>query len=532
MSAPRGSYDAVIVGGGHNGLVAAAYLARAGRSCLLLERRPQLGGAAVSERVFPGIAARLSCYSYLVSLLPRRIIDELGLDVRLAHRRVSSYTPDPRAACAHGLLVDNEDRANTLESFRRVTGEADALDAWESFYAMTGRVARAVFPTMLEPLISRAEMRRLVGDEQAWETIFERPIGEALAGAFPDDLVAGVAMTDALIGTFARADQADLLQNRCFLYHVIGQGTGDWQLPVGGMGAVSGALVRAAVAAGAQLRTSSEVLRLEPGPRGASVSFSERAADGELGAERVVQAARVLVNAAPSVLERLLGDSPSATQPPEGAQVKLNMLLSRLPRLRDTDTPPELAFAGTFHVNESASQLQRAFEQASAGSIPSPVPCETYCHSLTDASILDPALRTAGVQTLTVFAVHMPARLFRADHERARAAALTGVVQSLQSVLDEPLADCLLHGRDGEPCIEVRTPLDIERELAMPGGHIFHRDLSWPFAESDDQLGGWGVETEHAAILLCGAGARRGGGVSGIPGRNAAMATLAPRPRA
>jgi phytoene dehydrogenase-like protein len=211
--------------------------------------------------------------------------------------------------------------------------------------------------------------------------------------------------------------------------------------------------------------------------------------------------------------------------------VKVNMLLSRLPRLRDARTPPELAFAGTFHVNESASQLQRAFEQAAAGNIPSPVPCETYCHSLTDPSILDPALRAAGVQTMTVFALHMPARLFRADHELATAAALTGIVRSLESVLAEPLADCLLHGPDGAPCIEVRSPLDVERELAMPAGHIFHRDLSWPFAESDQELGSWGVETEHPAILLCGAGARRGGGVSGIPGRNAAMATLATPPR-
>jgi phytoene dehydrogenase-like protein len=498
----------------------------------LLERRPQLGGAAISEHVFPGVAARLSSYSYLVSLLPRQIIDELGLGVRLAHRRVSSYTPDPRAACERGLLVDGEDRATTLASFRRVSGRTDSLAAWESFYAMTRRVARAVFPTMLEPLISRAEMRRLLDDEQAWEAIFERPLGEALAAAFPDDLVRGVVLTDALIGTFANAEQADLLQNRCFLYHVIGQGSGEWQLPVGGMGAVSGALEHAALAAGAQMRTRSEVLAIEPDPDGATVRFSETAPDGELASEHRVHAASVLVNAAPSVLERLLGGAPSGARAPEGAQVKVNMLLSRLPRLRDAQTPPELAFAGTFHVNESASQLQRAFEQAAAGSIPSPVPCETYCHSLTDPSILDPALRAAGVQTMTVFALHMPARLFRADHERARAAALTGIVRSLESVLAEPLADCLLHRPDGEPCIEVRSPLDIERELAMPAGHIFHRDLSWPFAESEQELGGWGVETEHPAILLCGAGARRGGGVSGIPGRNAAMATLAPSRRA
>ncbi|HEY4918090.1 MAG TPA: NAD(P)-binding protein, partial [Solirubrobacteraceae bacterium] len=275
MSTRRGSYDAVIVGGGHNGLVAAAYLARAGRSCLLLERRAELGGAAVSEQVFEGVGARLSSYSYLVSLLPEQIVEELGLNIRLARRRVSSYTPDPRVSCAHGLLVDGEDPAGTVASFRRVTGRADASAGWDAFYAMTGRVARAVFPTMLEPLVSRAQMRRLVNDEGAWQGLFERPIGEAVAEAFPDDLVAGVALTDALIGTFAGADQTDLLQNRCFLYHVIGGGTGEWQLPVGGMGAVTGALTHAALTAGAELRTSSEVLSIEPGPNGAELRFAE-----------------------------------------------------------------------------------------------------------------------------------------------------------------------------------------------------------------------------------------------------------------
>ena len=525
MSTRRGSYDAVIVGGGHNGLVAAAYLARAGRSCLLLERRAELGGAAVSEQVFEGVGARLSSYSYLVSLLPEQIVEELGLNIRLARRRVSSYTPDPRVSCAHGLLVDGEDPAGTVASFRRVTGRADASAGWDAFYAMTGRVARAVFPTMLKPLVSRERMRRLVDDEGAWQALFERPIGEAVAEAFPDDLVAGVALTDALIGTFAGADQTSLLQNRCFLYHVIGGGTGEWQLPVGGMGAVTGALAQAALTAGTELRTGSEVLAIEPGRDGAELRFAELGADGELGLEQRVSARRVLVNAAPSVLDRLLGVEPEAHQP-EGSQVKLNMLLSRLPRLRDERTPPELAFAGTFHVNESASQLQLAFEQASAGEIPSLVPCETYCHSLTDPSILAPALQAAGVQTLTVFALHTPARLFRADPGRTKADAAAAIMRSLESVLAEPLADCVLRGPDGEPCIEVRSPLDIERELCMPGGHIFHRDLSWPFAESEDEVGRWGVETEYPRVLICGAGARRGGGVSGIPGRNAAIAAL------
>ena len=511
-------YDAVIIGGGHNGLVAAAYLARAGRTCLVLERRAELGGAAVSESPFAGVEARLSRYSYLVSLFPALIVSELGLPLRLAPRSVASYTPDPRVEGSRGLLVDTRDADITRASFRAITGGGQAYRAWQSFYEMTTRVARAVFPTLTEPLRSAADMRALIDDDAAWEALFERPLGDIVSGVFSDDLIAGVVLTDAMIGTFAGAADRDLRQNRCFLYHVIGGGTGEWQVPLGGMGAVSGALALSARGAGAELRTHAEVLRLEEGRAGVDVTFTDGAG------EFTVRAGTALMNAAPAELERLLGASPTAR--PEGAQFKLNMLLSRLPRLRDRTVSPERAFAGTFHVNETAAQLQRAHDQAAAGVMPSTPPCESYCHSLTDASILGAELRAAGVQTLTVFGLHMPARLFASDPQASRAAALAATIRSLDSVLDEPIEACVLRAPDGAPCIEVRSPLDIEDELRMPGGHIFHRDLSWPFAESEEQVGRWGVESSHERILLCGAGARRGGGVSGIPGRNAAMALL------
>ncbi len=510
-------YDAVVVGGGHNGLVAAAYLARAGRSCLVLERRDEFGGAAVSARLFPGVDARVSRWSYLVSLLPPAIVSELGLRVKLARRRVASYTPDPRADARRGLLVDARDRARTRDSFRALTGADAELAGWERMYAMVSRVAAKVFPTLTEPLRTRAELRALVGDEEAWEALFERPLAATLCAELADDLVRGVALTDALIGTFASCAEESLRQNRCFLYHVIG---GDWLVPVGGMGAVTASLENAARGAGAELLAGAEVLGVEPERDAAAVRFASA------GGERVVRARRVLVNAAPSELERLLGGEAHAGERPEGSQLKLNLLLSRLPRLRDATLAPELAFAGTFHVNETASQLQRAYEQAAAGRMPDTPPCEAYCHSLADPSILGPELREAGAHTLTVFVLHMPARLFAADPVAARDAALAATLRSLESVLAEPLEDCLARDRHGRPCLEAHSPRDIEEELRMPGGHIFHRDLSWPFAEHDGEAGTWGVETEHHSILLCGAGARRGGAVSGIPGRNAAMAAL------
>jgi phytoene dehydrogenase-like protein len=503
------------VGGGHNGLVAACYLARAGRSCVLLERRGRLGGAAISELPFAGLDARLSSYSYLVGLLPETIVRELGLAIELVSRGVSSYTPDPRVGGARGLLVDGEDRRGSEDSFRALPGGRPDLLAWDALYAMTRRVARILFPTLLEPLRSREQVRRLIGDESAWQTLFERPLGETVAGLFVDDLVAGVVLTDALIGTFADVDAADLRQNRCFLYHVIGRQTGEWLVPLGGMGSVSEELERAARRFGAELRPGCEVLSLEPRADGCELEL-----EGDS-----LSARHVLVNAAPAELARLLGDAP-AEPAPEGAQLKVNLLLSRLPRLRDPLLSPQRAFAGTFHVNETAAQLRAAHRAAQAGEVPDPLPCEAYCHSLADRSILGPELRDAGAHTMTVFTLQTPARLFVGDPEGARERVLRATLRSLDSVLADSIEECLMRAPDGRPCIEVHSPLDLERELRMPGGHIFHADLAWPFAEREEEVGCWGVETAHPAILLCGAGARRGGGVSGIPGRNAAMAVL------
>ncbi|MGB3184877.1 MAG: NAD(P)/FAD-dependent oxidoreductase [Ornithinimicrobium sp.] len=494
-------YDAVVIGAGHNGLTSAAYLARAGRSVMVLERADVVGGAARSARVFPAHDARLSAYSYLVSLMPQQVIDELGLDLTLHRRRISSYTPTGDS----GILIDNGDPARTASDL--------GLDAqaWDDFYAMTGEVAERLFPTMLQPLRSARDVAELVGSS-AWEDLFMHPIGETLERRFSRDVVRGVALTDGLIGTFAAAHDSSRLANRCLLYHVIGRGTGDWDVPVGGMGQVTDALRDAAVDAGALIRCSSEVDSVET--------------DGDLARVRTIDGAviecdTVFVGAAPHVLDRLRR-RPSERPAPEGAQLKVNLLLSRLPRLRDSAVSSEEAFAGTFHINEGYQELEAAYAQASRGTMPRLPPCEVYCHSLSDPTILSPDLIASGAHTLTLFGLHMPARLFRSDPDLSRERALAATLASFNRVLAEPIEDCLL----GPETIDVRTPVDVEASVGMPGGHIFHGDLQWPFAESSDDVGTWGVETRDANVYLCGSGARRGGGVSGIPGRNAVAAYL------
>ncbi|WP_404389184.1 phytoene desaturase family protein [Humibacillus xanthopallidus] len=516
-------YDDVIIGAGHNGLTAAAYLARAGRSVLVLERGDHVGGAAVSAQAFAGVDARLSRYSYLVSLLPRQILTDLDLDLRLIRRRFSSYTPVPGDP-DRGLLVDNADTSATRAAFRALTGSDDAHAGWSDFYGRMARLAERVFPTVLEPLRSQSDVRALVDDDELFDALTTRPLGQLIESVTSDDTLRGIIATDALIGTFASMGESDLRQNICFLYHLIGGGTGDWDVPVGGMGALTDSLAAAAVSAGATIVTGADVQSVDPST--GEVTW----AGGSAGRGTAIGGALV-AGCAPTVLGRLLAeagaDSVETEDDVEGAQLKVNMLLTRLPRLRDASVDPTAAFAGTFHINEGYAQLEQAYAAAAGGRIPDLPPCEIYCHTLSDRSILGADLASSDAQTLTLFGLHLPARLFRRDNETATKEALEATLRSLDSVLAEPISGVIARDGDGNPCIEVKSPVDLEQDVALPGGNIFHRTLQWPWAECDGEVGTWGVETAYGNVLLAGAGARRGGGVSGIPGHNAARSLLA-----
>lgn len=514
MSTSRNHYDAVIVGGGHNGLTAAAYLARAGRSVLVLERLPEVGGAAVSRQPFAGHSARLSRYSYLVALLPDRLLADLDLDLRLSGRSTSSYTPYDES----GLLVEHTPGATTADSMRALTGSDEAFEAWRTFYNAIGSLATVVEPTLMTPLPRAREIERLV-DPAVWRDFVKTPVSSVIEQSFSDDLIRGVVATDAVIGALATPDDPGLLANRLFLYHLMGNGTGEWRVPVGGMGAVTAALQSAAVSRGAEILCNAGVSSIMAGPDGAEVTWH----DGSQ--ERTVTGRFVLGNTAPWVLDILLGHPAEPATKPVGAQLKINLLLDRLPRLK-SGIDPAVAFAGTFHIDEGYTSLRTAYDEATRGQLPTTIPGEIYCHTLTDDSILDghPG------HTMTYFGLHTPPAVFESDPVGIKALAVERAIAGIDAYLAEPLLDCLARDADGKPCLEAKIPQEIEAELAMPGGNIYHGELDWPWASPraalDTPAQRWGVATDEPSVFVCGAGARRGGGVSGIGGQNAAQAVL------
>jgi len=494
-------YDVTIIGGGHNGLVAATYLAKAGKSVVILEANPEIGGATQSVQAFPGFDAHLSRYSYLVSLLPDKVVSDLGLSFTCISREVSSYTP----YSDKGLYVSRKWDDRTADSFNELDPTGHEAKAWQEFYGEIAQFAQRIAPTLLEPLMTRSELKSEIDLPDVWDYLIENPIGEEIDKRFKSDLVKGVVLTDALIGTFASA--YDMQANICFLYHLMGNGTGEWKVPVGGMGALVKELVRVATESGVEITVNSKVDSVSSNQEGVTV----RTEAGDL-----YESDYLLSNCAPQVLAELRGKSKLKSL--DGSQMKINILLKRLPKLK-SGIDPQLAFAGTFHANESFSQFEQTFKDAKSGVMPAKMPIEMYCHTLSDPSILGADLQAAGYQTLTLFGLHTPASLFDADNDAARDVALASALASINEYLAEPIEDVIA-------AIEVKTPLDIEEAIGLPRGNIFHKDLSMPFRE-DLSAPSWGVETDDPRIFICGAGAIRGGGVSGIPGHNAAMAVLA-----
>lgn len=516
------SYDVVILGAGHNGLVAATYLARAGLRVLLLEKNRYIGGATASHRAFPDFDARISRYAYLVSLLPEKIIHDLGLNLELRRRSVGSFTPYVKNSNPRGLLLSNASAEISQESLRQLTGTDTEYEQLRKFYRLARVFAEEVWDTMLEPLVSKQDLERRFRSEavrrEAWRSLVEEPLGLAVERHLQHDLLRGLVFTDAKIGLLTHPHDPTLLQNRCFIYHVIGNRTGEWKVPVGGMGRVAGELERAARQAGAEMLARVQIKSLDLGGKNQAIHFEIE------GKRQTVESRFLLVNFGLNVFAGLLGKPYRPDPTHEGSVFKINMLLRRLPTLKAQGHTAAEAFCGTFHCDEGYEQMKTSYEQAASGILPDKLPCEVYCHTLTDNSILGPGLD--GFHTMTLFGLDTPWSLFEEDNATLRARVQSRALEGMNRWLAEPLEDCLAVSVNGHPCIESKSPVDIEAELGHYHGNIFHGALTFPFAETTGQPGTWGVETEYENVFLCGSSARRGGAVSGIPGHNAAMKVL------
>jgi phytoene dehydrogenase-like protein len=496
-------YDVAIVGGGHNGLVAAAYCARAGLRTVLLERRPILGGATVTEEVWPGY--RLSVASYVCSLLDPRIVDELALR---AHG-YDAYRKDPASFTpledGRSLLLGKDDAANAREVARFDERDVAGLAAFEREATRLGALLFASFDDP-EP-----SFPRFPDDVQA---TLRGSAAELVERFVRTPVLAATLATDGLIGT--GAGPRDPGTAYVLAHHYAGRAMGAqgaWGFVRGGMGAIAQALAAAARAAGAELRTGATVERI--------VVRDGRAAQLLLRDGATVDAAAILVNADPKTLFlRLLdpGDIPpqllarARAWRSNGVSFKLNLALRELPdftaRPGTTLQPHHRA---TIHVAPTIDYLQRAYDDACAyGSSRAPM-LECFMQSPTD-----PAMVPAGKHVMSIFAQYFP-------YERVDGPWRP---EDRDAIADRIVATLARYAPNLPAAIEHRQALaapDLEALLGLSGGQIFHGELL------PDQIyeQRFAVRPGIDGLYLCGSGTHPGGCVSGFPGRRAAEAVLA-----
>jgi len=232
------------------------------------------------------------------------------------------------------------------------------------------------------------------------------------------------------------------------------------------MGALVTELERIARGHGVEIQLNSKVTGIESSSDGVTISTS----DG-----RTFTATDLLFAAAPQTLAKLRGKTPPKSL--QGSQIKMNMLLTRLPRLK-SGVDPRIAFAGTFHINESYSHLNQTYQIAASGKMPDRLPLEMYCHTLTDPSILSPELARQGYHTLTLFGLHTDASLFDSNPEQSRDAAVASALASLNEYLEDPIETVLARNSDGSFALEAKSPLDLEEAIGLPRGNIFTATLT------------------------------------------------------
>jgi phytoene dehydrogenase-like protein len=518
-------YDTIIIGGGHNGLIAANYLAMAGQHVLLLERNNYFGGATTSKQIFPDFEAFLSQYSYLVSLLPKTIIEELYINIELLSRTTASYTPYvSKEGEIKSLIISNIDQEITKNSILDLGYGLAEWFGYQQILEDQKIFASLVWDSFLEPLKPKSFFEQKfekAGQINLWNAFVNEPIGKYIESKIQSDALRGVIMTDAKIGSYTYANDPSLLQNRTFIYHIIGNKTGEWQVPKGGMGNIAKHLLAKAQEKGVNLQSNVDIksINLKKGKQ--VINFSLNKIDYE------VEASHLLSNASIHEIEKLIEPNQKATSKiDEGSAFKINLLLKCLPILKDKSVTSETAFAGTFHINQLHSQMESTFSSSFSGEIPLVLAGEIYCHTLTDSSILSNDLQQQGYHTLTFFGLDLPYRLFIENNEKAKSIVVERFFEGINQYLETPLESCLAVDKSGKMCIEAKSAFDLEHDLKMPMGNIFHNELSWFFAENESEMGKMGVETNYENLFICGSSAKRGGAVSGIPARNAAFKIL------
>lgn len=512
-------YDAVIVGGGHNGLVAACYLARAGKRVVVLERYHTVGGAAITEEIHPGF--RVSVASYSCSLLRPEIIADLRLPeygFAVYPKSPSYFMPFPDG---EHLFLYADSRERSMAAIRRFSErDAAAYAAWEDFW---DRACDLIEPTLMQPPITigalaarfeRAgcadDFRRvmLLGTTELIEEFFESPYVKA---AMAPQAMIGTAGGPMTPGT-----------PYVWLYHAIGRAIGRrgiWGYVRGGMGAITQALAGAARDLGVELRTSAPVAEI--------LVESGAAAGVVLEDGTPLRGRAVLSNADPK--RTFLRLCPSGALPTEfreridrayrssGPVYKLNLALRELPRYRaaPAEVPPEIVNRATVDIAPSLDYLERAWDDYKQGQ-PS---CEPFIEIFSQ-SPTDPSMAPAGRHILSCFCQYAPyAPAGRGWDDGLREEFADRVLGKLAEYAPN-LAGAVI-------ARQMLSPVDLERRFGLTGGHIFHGEITPDQSFNLRPVSGYaGYRTPLPGLYLCGSGAHPGGGVTGIPGHNAAQVVI------
>jgi phytoene dehydrogenase-like protein len=521
--------DVAVVGGGHNGLVAAAYLAKAGLDVLVLERRDVLGGAAVTEALWPGY--RVSTAAYLISLLQEKVVRDLDLP-RHGYEILPKDPPyfSPRLDGQHFFMW--RDLAKTRDELARLSqNDAERYPAYEE---MLDRVSDFVQPLLLEPPPSLArgdpeavvDWARFMGRVQGLPRqtlsevmrVFTASVADLLDDWFESDALKAALATDGVIGAAAGPRTPGTAY--VLLHHQMGRVAGSrglWGFARGGTGAVSQAIASAAREAGAEIRTGAVVERvLLQDSRAAGVVL----ADGEEIAARIV-----VSNADPKrtflglVGREHLSDDLGAEVDAwkiEGVSFKLNLALGELPSwkaLPGTALGPQ--HRGTMHVAPSIDYIERAWDDAKYG--------RTSAEPMIEVGIptaYDPSLAPEGKQIVSLFVQYAPYRLADGrSWETERQVFADRVIRTLGEYAPN-LPGAIEHQL-------ALAPPDLEDRFGLTGGHIFHGELSPGQLFFGRPLVGWSrYATPIEGLYLCGSGTHPGGGVMGASGHNAAGAVL------